>query len=78
MLCEWLKCNEQAVIEWCEKLVCKTHVRAIDDLGPRYARRVLNVDDMVPTRFRFIGVQPFRWPRNIKSNKKTIKAKPIF
>lgn len=78
MLCQWLKCNEPAVIEWCEKRVCVKHRRAVENLGIDEARRVLNVDDWVPTRWNFSGVKPLRWPRNMNNKKTTSKAKPIF
>ena len=78
MLCQWPKCNEPAILEWCEEHVCDKHIRAIKSMDVREARRILNVDDMVMTTFRFIGVVAQTWPRNRNKKKKTSNAKPIF
>ena len=64
MICDWPKCSREAgIIEWCKKRVCDKHMIAIDSIDPREARRVLDVDPMVVTGFRFVGLTPFRWPR---------------
>ena len=67
MLCDWPRCPKEAgVIEWCKKRVCDRHMKAIDSIDPREARRVLGVDPAVTTGFKIIGGTPFRWPRNLK------------
>lgn len=71
MLCDWPKCSKEAgAIEWCKKRICDKHMLAIDSLGVRESRRILNVEDMVKTGFNFAGVAPFQWPRNRKDSKK--------
>ncbi len=78
MLCDWPKCSAEAgIIEWCKKRVCDKHMRAIDSIDPREARRVLSVDPAVVTGFKFVGLTPFRWPKNVFKKQKK-KSKPIF
>ncbi len=78
MICDWPKCSREAgIIEWCQKRVCGKHMITIDSIDPREARRVLNVDPMVVTGFRLVGLTPFMLPKNVFKKQKK-KSKPIF
>lgn len=69
MLCDWPKCSREAgIIEWCKKRVCDKHMQAIDAMDAREARRVLGVPATVKTGWKFTGITPFTWPRNMKSH----------
>ena len=78
MLCQWPACSQPAgAIEWCGKMICDKHMRTIDSTDVRESRRILDVEDIVKTGFKFVGVTPFQWPRNVKTGKKP-KSQPIF
>ncbi len=72
MLCQWLKCARPAVIDFCGKQVCEEHCRAVDEVGTKEARRILNVDDMTCTVFSYPGCGAIRRARKafVKGPKK--------